>query len=217
MAPTVTVNGLTLCHQGSGGIATSTLPDICSTPTPGGPVDVAYVNIAMDKDLAGGSVTVTADGGNPIAIDGCTFSKSVGDEPGSNGGVSSGVNLGEASFISCSPDVTIEGKAACRLSDKMMMNKANSACMGGIVIPPVVAPEAVTANERNEDKWLKIKLLDEEGEPLPNARYVIFKKDGTKFFEGNLDEDGFAEINSDVYMNMYTIEFPDLAGKINNN
>ena len=171
----------------------------------------------MDKDLSGGSGTVTADGGNPIAIDGCTFSKSAGDEPGSNGGVSSGVNMGEASFISSSPDVTIEGKAVCRLSDKMMMNKANSACMGGIVIPPVAAPAAVTLDEADEDKWLKIKLLDENGEPLPHAKYVIFKKDGTKFSEGNLDEDGFAEINSNVDMNMYTIEFPSLAAKINNN
>jgi len=183
MAPTVTVNGLTLCHQGSGGIATSTLPDICKTPTPVGPVDIAYVNIAMDKDLAGGSGTVNADGGNSIAIEGCTFSKSVGDEPGSNGGVSSGVNLGEASFISFSPDVTIEGKAVCRLSDKMMMNKENSACMGGIVIPPVVASGGSNAEAEDleeEERLISVFFelsTNERQNDLSECRLVLTSSD----------------------------------------
>gem|GEM_PF-4352430 len=99
------------------------------------------INLVKDKDLVDGSTTVDADGGNSIAIKGCKFSKSIGDEPGTDKGVSSGTQLDEAKFISFSPDVTVEGQPVARLSDKMLMNKENSACMGGIVIPPVTRGE----------------------------------------------------------------------------
>jgi len=29
---TINVNGLTLCHKGSGGVTHNTLPDVCKTP-----------------------------------------------------------------------------------------------------------------------------------------------------------------------------------------
>ena len=38
MAITININNLTLVHKDSGGVAKATLPDICMTPAPGGPV-----------------------------------------------------------------------------------------------------------------------------------------------------------------------------------
>lgn len=137
--PTVAANGaLTLCHKGSDGIAMATLPDVCKTQVGNAVSPIPYPNIAKDADLVDGSEAVTADGGNSIAIQGCKFSQSVGDEPGSLGGVSSGCINGEAKFISFSPNVNVEGKPVARLSDKMTMNKENAACMAGILIIPVV-------------------------------------------------------------------------------
>src|SRR3989442_6002855 len=64
---TININGLTLCHKGSDGISTATLPDVCKTPSPGGPVPVPYSNVARSSDLAKGTTTVQADGGNMCA------------------------------------------------------------------------------------------------------------------------------------------------------
>ena len=73
----------------SNGISTATLPDVCNTPTPGGPVPMPYPNVSMSNALADGT-TVTADGGNMIAISGSKYRTSTGDEAGTAGGVTSG-------------------------------------------------------------------------------------------------------------------------------
>ncbi len=120
------------------GIAKSTLPDVCKTPSPGGPVPIPYpIIISMSRDLKKGSKKVKFDGGNSAAIKGSEFSRCSGDEPGTAGGVKSSTNMKEATWILYSFDVKIEGKNACRLSDKMMMNHGNTACLGGVLQEPV--------------------------------------------------------------------------------
>lgn len=134
MGVTIHVNGKSnsLVHKGSMGIAKSTIPDVCKTPSPGGPVPIPYpVIISMSSDLAKGTKTVKVDGGNSAAIKGSEFSRCNGDEPGTAGGVKSSTNMKEATWILYSFDVKLEGKNACRLSDKMMMNHQNTACLGG--------------------------------------------------------------------------------------
>jgi hypothetical protein len=133
MTVTINVNGLSLCHQGSGGVATATIPDVCKTPSPGGPVPIPYPNIARSSDLAKGTRTVVADGGHSIAVKGSEFSRSQGDEPGTAGGVKSGTFTKEATWLSYSMDVKMEGRNACRLTDKMLMNHGNTACLGGML------------------------------------------------------------------------------------
>ena len=91
--------GLTLCHKGSNGISMATVPDVCMTPSPGGPVPVPYPNIALSKNLAKGTTTIAADGGNMCANYGSEFSKSTGDEPGTVGGVVSSMCMKEAAWI----------------------------------------------------------------------------------------------------------------------
>ena len=122
MALTVVINKLTLVHKGSSGIAISGPPDVCNSLVPGGQAPVPYLNIALSKDLVDGAATVFADGGNPAATTASAFYPSAGDELGVFGGVISGVNMGKAQFTTFSPDVVIEGKPACRLSDAMSMN-----------------------------------------------------------------------------------------------
>jgi len=121
----VIINSLTLAHQGSGGIVAATVPDVCKTPSPGGPVPVPYPNISKTSSLSDGSSDVKADG-SLICIKGCQLTPSHGDEAGTLGGVKSSVNMKEAKFILYSMDVKIEGKNACRLSDKLTCNSENT-------------------------------------------------------------------------------------------
>jgi hypothetical protein len=130
MTLTINVNGLTLCHRGSDGVSRNTLPDVCKTPPYA--IPRAFSNTAYSKDLAKGTTTVFADGGNMIGNLGSIFARSTGDEGGSMGGVKSGTFLAEADFISHSFDVFFEGKAACRLTDKMYMNHRNTVNMAGL-------------------------------------------------------------------------------------
>lgn len=135
MPVTINVNLLSLVHEASRGVSAATLPNVCATPDVG---LVAYPSTAYSRDLAGGTRDVVADGGNSIAVRGSTFAVSSGDEPGTVGGVVSRVNGAESRFLSWSLDVKIEGRNACRLTDKMLHNGGNTLnCSGG---DPVGAP-----------------------------------------------------------------------------
>jgi len=142
MAVTIHVNGKTnsLVHKGSMGIAKSTIPDVCKTPSPGGPVPIPYpIIVSMSSDLKKGTKTVKVDGKKMAAVKGSEFSRCTGDEPGTaGGGVKSSTNMKEATWLLYSFDVKMDGKNACRLSDKMMMNHGNTACLGGEMQIPVV-------------------------------------------------------------------------------
>jgi hypothetical protein len=162
MTVTVNINNLSLVHRQSAGYSAATLPDVCKTPAGGDPV--SYPNVARAADLAKGTATVTADGGNMCAKHGSEFSKSTGDEPGTMGGVKSGVNMKEATFITCSFSVKLEGKGACRLTDKMFHNHRNTVNISGEVQPSLPAPcspEELKANldrcDGGTDIWNKAK------------------------------------------------------------
>jgi hypothetical protein len=131
MPVTININNLTLCHKGSNGVSTATIPDVCKTPSRGGPVPVPYPNVAFSADLMKGTTTVKADGGMMCANYGSEFFKSTGDEPGVVGGVLSSTFIKEATWITFSFDVKLQGKAACRLTDKMFHNHQNTVNMAG--------------------------------------------------------------------------------------
>lgn len=120
MPATVIVNGQTVVHKDSGGILT-TGPDVCLTPMGNSVVPIPYSNTATSADTSQGSASVAMDG-NPIMLKGSVFSKSTGDEPGKNGGISSGVTKGKAKFVNFSNDVFVDGKPACRRLDPMVSN-----------------------------------------------------------------------------------------------
>lgn len=143
---TVKVNGTvnSLVHKGSNHFSMATIPDVCKTPSPGGPVPIPYPNISMSNTLSNGTTTVKADGGNMIAVKGSEFSMSQGDEAGTAGGVKSSTFTKESTWILYSFDVKMEGKNACRLSDKKFQNHENTVDMMGTGGAPVstMTPEA---------------------------------------------------------------------------
>jgi hypothetical protein len=157
VAVTVNANGLSVSHKGSNGFSIATVPDVCKTPTPGGPVPMPYPNVARSGDLADGTVTVTADGGNMIAIKGSHYRMSTGDEPGTLGGLTSNTFKKETDWITYSFDVKLEGANACRLTDKKFHNHKNTVdAMGDVEMAAVVAALKAIAqacDQHINDQW----------------------------------------------------------------
>ncbi len=139
MPVTVKVNGTvnSLVHKGSNHISAATMPDVCKTPSPGGPIPIPYPNISQSATLAKGTTTVKADG-MMIATKGSEFSLSNGDNAGVAGGVKSSTFMKESMWILYSFDVKMDGNNACRLSDKKFQNHENTADLMGAVGAPVV-------------------------------------------------------------------------------
>jgi hypothetical protein len=140
---TVKVNGTLngLVHKGGSWISTATMPDVCKTPTPGGPVPMPYPNITQASSLSDGTTSVKVDGGNMAAIKGSKFAMSSGDEPGTLGGVKSNTFKQASTWILYSFDVKLEGKNACRFSDKKFQNNENTVDAAGVI--PLVVPVVV--------------------------------------------------------------------------
>jgi len=136
MSVTVAVNDMSVIHQGSSGITTA-FPDVCKTPTPGGPVPIPYPNIAKSSDTAQGASTVKCDG-NPVCVKDSNFMVSTGDEAGSLLGVASNKIKGKAEFVNFSFDVKFEGKNVPRFMDIMLHNDKNTPPFP-VLQPPVIA------------------------------------------------------------------------------
>jgi len=139
MPVSIRVNGtsLSLVHKFSTGISMATIPDVCKTPSPGGPVPVPYPNIANSIALASGTSTVKGDKAM-AANKGSKFSLSNGDNAGVAGGVKSSTFMKEATWILYSFDVKMDGKSAARLTDKMFHNAENAANLGGEAQQPLI-------------------------------------------------------------------------------
>lgn len=137
----IVVNGLGLTYKGTVGISTATIPDVCKTPSPGGPVPIPYPNIAQQSSLKGGTKTVKAKG-KMIAVKGSQYSRSNGDEAGTAGGVKSSVNMKATDWITYSFDVKMDGKNACRHTDKKFHNNQNTVDLQGNVDPAVALAAA---------------------------------------------------------------------------
>jgi len=145
MGVTITANGLTISHKGSGGLEMCSIPDICKTPSPGGPVPIPYFIISKSSSLTGGTKKVKADGGNSIDHKSSKHARCNGDEPGTAGGIISGVNMKASTWITYSMNVKVEGKNIARLSDKMFMNNKNtiSGVGGHLEMPLYSGPDPV--------------------------------------------------------------------------
>ena len=123
MAQTTFANSRGIVHKGSGGLSI-VFPDVCKTPTPGGPIPIPYPNIGKSSDTSGGPTSVKTDGKMPM-VKGAKYTRSMGDEAGTAGGVISGCNMGECEFMLYSFDVKFEGKNVCRMGDPLFHNKKN--------------------------------------------------------------------------------------------
>ncbi|HVE87903.1 MAG TPA: DUF4150 domain-containing protein [Myxococcales bacterium] len=125
MGNNVGVNKLSVVHKDSNG-KTIAFPDVCKTPSPGGPVPIPYPNVAMSSDSASTASSVQVQG-NPVCVKDSNFSTSTGDEAGTaGGGVASSKTKGKAEFVNFSFDVQVEGKNVPRALDPMLHNDKNT-------------------------------------------------------------------------------------------
>ncbi len=130
MPTNISVDGLGLTYKGSVGISNATVPDVCKTPSPGGPIPVPYPNVAKQSSLQGGTTTVRAHG-QMIAVKGSQYASSNGDEAGTAGGLKYGVNMKATDWITYSLDVKMDGQNACRHTDKKFHNNKNTVDLAG--------------------------------------------------------------------------------------
>jgi hypothetical protein len=142
MGVTVGVNNMSVVHKSSSG-KTIAFPDVCKTPSPGGPIPIPYPNIAQSSDTAKGSKKVKCDG-NPICLKDSNFSTSTGDEAGTaGGGVVSSKTKGKAEFVNFSFDVKVEGKNVARALDLMLHNDKNTPPFPLIQGPVIALPSNI--------------------------------------------------------------------------
>jgi hypothetical protein len=123
MSQSTFTNGRGVAHKGSGGMS-MVFPDVCKTPSPGGPIPIPYPNIGKSADTSSGPSTVKTDGEMPM-VKTAKYSMTSGDEAGSIGGIISSTFKSEAEFMMFSFDVKFEGNNVCRLGDPMFHNKKN--------------------------------------------------------------------------------------------
>jgi hypothetical protein len=197
--PTVGINGVkTPVTQGSSGMATATLPNVCKMPGPPAPfVPTPLPNIGMSGSSPQGYSTSVTIEGQPVAIQGASFN-SVGDvaSQGTGGGIVSSNVQGATTFIGPgSLDVKIEGKNVQLLGDPMMNNggpsgsPSNAATMAGVVQAPASPGDpASDDSDSDETVTVQIYLLDDFGQRMANAPYKLAVGDETR--EGNADGDG---------------------------
>ncbi len=123
MGQTTFANFRGIAHKGSGGISI-VFPDVCKTPAAPSPIPIPYPNIGKSSDTSQGPTSVKTDGKMPM-VKGAKYSRSMGDEPGTLGGILSSVNMSFCEFMMYSFDVKFEGKNVCRLGDPLFHNKKN--------------------------------------------------------------------------------------------
>ncbi len=123
MPQTTFANMRGIVHKGSGGMSL-VFPDVCKTPTPGGPVPIPYPNLGKSSDTMKGPTSVKTDKQMPM-VKGAVYIMSSGDEPGTAMGVISNKVKGECEFMMYSFDVKFEGKNVCRMGDPLFHNNKN--------------------------------------------------------------------------------------------
>ena len=149
MPTQVHVNMRTVVHAQTNGITTA-FPDVCKTPTPGGPIPIPYPNISQSTNTAQGSTTVKCDG-QPIMLKDAKFSMSTGDEPGTAGGnVVTNQIKGASTFVMYSFDVKVEGKNVPRQLDLMICNINGQ--VSGTPPAPCIQPGGAPPVPQKEDK-----------------------------------------------------------------
>jgi hypothetical protein len=237
MPVTIKVNGtnLSLVHKMSNGISTATIPDVCKTPTPGGPVPIPYPNIAQSITLSDGTTTVKGDK-VMAANKGSKFSLSNGDNAGTIGGVKSNVFMKEATWLLYSFDVKMDSKNACRFTDPMYHNAENTVNLAGVMqqiaqVLGVSEEEARTICEafcQAQKEHLDPKNSDVKGPGSPTRRFgdLVSKKlknsslEQTHFFPRNpseaarlLDGPGFKAIGEGL---KNASNYSKIAGLVSN-
>ena len=113
-------------------------PDICNTPTPGGPVPIPYPNIAqLDQATgvtdAGGKEVLVGPASLHVLLLNSTVSTSTGDEAGSAGGVTSGTIQGQCRITQASSTV-VYGPSQLGIARFMDPTQQNGTNANGFIL-----------------------------------------------------------------------------------
>ena len=98
MASKTYANGRGIAHKKSNGMSIA-FPDVCKTPTPGGPIPIPYPNIGKSSDTDKGPKKVKVDGAMPMTK-GAKYKNPVAMSPAPPGASSAAPTAASAS--SCS-------------------------------------------------------------------------------------------------------------------
>jgi hypothetical protein len=118
-----------------GGLAFA-MPDTCKTPLPGGPpVPTPYPNTALLMQVSGESTKVKICHFGAITKR-SAVPRSFGDEPGSLGGVVSGLHMDKVTFKKGSSKVRVEGQPLQHLTAVTSHNGSNANMPAGLQVSP---------------------------------------------------------------------------------
>lgn len=122
----------------NGGGQCSILPDVCKTPTPGGPVPMPYPNIALLTQADSGTCSRKVKILNKKTATKITeITMSSGDEAGTVGGVKSNTFKGSALFKKGSSKVKVEGNQIVHHTSMISQNGgANGNVPPGVQVAP---------------------------------------------------------------------------------
>lgn len=112
------------------------IPDVCLTPAPPGPpVPVPYPNTAQAA-AANGTVSKVLISNKETIAEGSKVPNSSGDEAGTNGGVTSGTNMGPVEPKMFSSKVFAGGKKVVFVTATSAHNGSNANMPAGAQIAP---------------------------------------------------------------------------------
>ena len=103
-------------------IAVSIVPNVCKTPMGGGMVPVPYPIVADLSNSVEVAKTVHFNEDPVFLLSDSVVTRVTGNEPGTGGGLKSGVNRGKVRATQSSRSVRVEGKYVVRHGDECDMN-----------------------------------------------------------------------------------------------
>ncbi len=118
-----------------GGMAQANVPDVCNTPSPTGPVPMAYPNMA-NLTSAEDTVDKVLVAAKPTIVESSSIPHSQGDEAGSAGGLVSGTFGDKVTFRQSSNKVHAAGKKVVFATCMTAHNGSNpNAPLGQVTVP----------------------------------------------------------------------------------
>jgi hypothetical protein len=113
-------------------------PDTCLTPAPPSPapVPIPYPNTAMLNQAMGPTCSLIVKIMNqPVVTKMTIIPRTMGDEAGVNGGVMSGMNMGQAAFKLGVPTVQVEGNDIVNMLKLTAHNGPSANAYGALISP----------------------------------------------------------------------------------
>jgi hypothetical protein len=112
------------------------MPDVCQVPAPPAPpIPTPFPNMGMFPTAVKTATTVLIMN-EPAVVQGSEIPQSLGDEPGVDGGVVSGLNMGPDTFKTASSKVSFGGQKAVIVTSMSAHNGSNANFPAGQVVAP---------------------------------------------------------------------------------